>query len=76
MAMAGLLRDRIAAGVGVPAAEGLHPDVPPEAAKVTAAAAGAVDIERARAELAEDVNRNPRLVVERALLRLPAYATG
>jgi DNA polymerase-3 subunit delta' len=73
MAMSGLLRDRVAAAVGSSPAARLHPDLDPVPGPVTGAATGIAEIERARAELAEDVNRNPRLVVERAMLRLPAY---
>jgi hypothetical protein len=39
-------------------------------APVTALAAAFAALEEARAELADDVNRNPKLVLEHAFLRL------
>jgi len=41
---------------------------------VTAAVAGLGAIEEARAALADDVNLNPRLVVERAFLQVAGRA--
>jgi DNA polymerase-3 subunit delta' len=73
LALATLLRDGIAAAVGVDREGALNLDLvhdggtsPPRAA----ASWGAV--EEARAALAEDINLNPRLVLERAFLRMAA----
>jgi len=77
LAVAALLRDRIATGVGAAPGELLNPDLPPqEDLPVPRAAAGFAGVEEARAALAEDVNLNPRLVLERAFLRLGATAPG
>jgi DNA polymerase III subunit delta' len=66
-----LLRDEIVAGVAGPSELLLNPDVPPTGAlAVTRSAAGLAGIEEARAALAEDVNLNPRLVLERAFMHL------
>jgi DNA polymerase-3 subunit delta' len=70
LAASALLRDRIAAGVGVPAADLLNPDLALEDLPVVGAAAGLAGMEEARAALAEDVNLNVRLVLERAFLRV------
>ncbi len=72
LAIAALLRDRVAAAVGAPPSLLLNPDVPPEAAAPGASAAGLAAIEEARAALAEDLNLNVRLVLEQAFLRLGA----
>ena len=69
MAASTLLRDRIAAGVGLGADALINPDLPPQADPVGRAAAGLAGLEAARAELAEDFNLNARLVLERAFLR-------
>jgi DNA polymerase-3 subunit delta' len=71
LAVSALLRDRIAIGVGGGADLLLNPDLPPdERLSVARAARGLAGVEGARAELAEDVNLNTRLVLERAFLRL------
>jgi DNA polymerase III subunit delta' len=75
MAMSALLRDRIADAVGAGAELRMHPDLTPVAAPVGAAAAGLAVVEQARAEMAEEFNLNVRLVLERALLGLPPYAS-
>jgi len=74
MAMSALVRDRIAAAAGVGPEGAMHPDLTPAPAAVTVSANAVASLERARADLADDGNRNIRLVVERAMLRLPAYA--
>jgi hypothetical protein len=76
MAMSAALRDRIAAAAGVAARGRMLPDLEPGQGSVATASAAVAGIERARAELAEDFNLNVRLVLERALLGLPAYAAG
>jgi DNA polymerase-3 subunit delta' len=66
-----LLRDEIVATVGGSLDLLLNPDVPPTGSvAVTRSAAGLAGIEEARAALADDVNLNPRLVLERAFMRL------
>jgi DNA polymerase III subunit delta' len=67
-----LLRDRIAAAAGVPSKELLNPDLAVDEMPVGAAVAGLAGMESARAALAEDLNLNPRLVVERAFMQLSA----
>ena len=75
LAVSALLRDRIAAGVGVRAADLLNPDLAPgDVLGVTRAAKGLAGIEAARAELADDFNLNVRLVLERAFLSLVELA--
>ena len=77
LAVSSLLRDRIVAAVGGPAAVLLNPDVPPERdLEVGAAAAGLAGVEEARAELAEEFNLNVRLVLERAFLKLAVAASA
>ena len=77
LAMSSVFRDRIAARVGADDAGLINLDLPPEGdGDVGAWAAAFAALEEARAELAEDLNLNPRLVLERAFLRLgqPAAA--
>ena len=75
LAVSALLRDRIAAGVGVRPADLLNPDLAPgDVLGVTRAAKGLAGIEAARAELADDFNLNVRLVLERAFLSLVELA--
>ena len=70
LAASALLRDRIASAAGVPSQDLLNPDLSIEELSVVRAAAGLAGMEEARAALAEDVNLNVRLVLERAFLRL------
>ncbi|MEX1263116.1 MAG: AAA family ATPase [Actinomycetota bacterium] len=64
-----LLRDRIASSVGAPRDELLNPDIAPGLDfSVVSAARGLGGLEAARSELAEDLNLNTRLVLERAFL--------
>src|SRR5207247_2133944 len=71
MAASALLRDSVAAGTGVSARALLNPDrKAAEEGSATKAVAGLAAMEEARAALADDVNLNPRLVVERAFLQL------
>ncbi|MDP9301260.1 MAG: hypothetical protein M3P43_10275, partial [Actinomycetota bacterium] len=69
MAASSLLRDAVAAGTGVSARALLNPDRAEEGS-LTKAVVGLAAMEEARAALADDVNLNPRLVVERAFLQL------
>lgn len=71
LGVSALLRDRVAAAVGAPDAVLLNPDLPADTTlSVPRAAFGLAGVEEARAELAEDINLNIRLVLERAFLRL------
>jgi DNA polymerase III subunit delta' len=71
LGVSALLRDRVAAGVGGGIEVLMNLDLPPEGdVQVVRAALGMAAIEAARAELAEDLNLNTRLVLERAFLEL------
>jgi DNA polymerase-3 subunit delta' len=75
LAVSALLRDRVAATVGARREGLLNPDLAPGAElTVVRAARGLAGIEAARAELAEDLNLNTRLVLERAFLCLAEIA--
>jgi len=70
-----VLRDRIASSVGALGDELLNPDIEPAAdLTVVRAARGFAGLEAVRAELAEDLNLNTRLVLERAFLCLAEIA--
>jgi len=77
LAASALLRDRIAATVQAPAALRLNldRDAAP-AVEVGGLVASLAAVEGARAELADDVNRNARLVVEQAFLVVAGAAAG
>ena len=69
MAASSLLRDRIAAGAGAADDLLLNPDLArPDEGSLARTTATLAAMERARADLADDVNLNARLLVERALL--------
>jgi DNA polymerase-3 subunit delta' len=71
LATSTLLRDTIATAVGGSPDVLMNPDLPPEDLLTVAQAAhGLTGMEEARAELAEDINLNTRLVLERAFLTL------
>ncbi|MGZ5307364.1 MAG: hypothetical protein ACXWEG_11585, partial [Actinomycetota bacterium] len=75
MAVSSLLRDRIASAIGGGPDLFMNPDlVPDDRLSVVRAARGLSGIEQARADLAEDLNLNPRLLLERAFLRLAELA--
>jgi DNA polymerase-3 subunit delta' len=74
LAASALLRDRIAAAVGVAPDDLLNPDIALQDLPVERAAAGLAGMEEARAALADDINLNVRLVLERAFLRVGAAA--
>jgi DNA polymerase-3 subunit delta' len=77
LAMSSVFRDRIAARVGAEDAGLINLDLRPEGeGDVAVWTAAFAALEEARAELAEDLNLNPRLVLERAFLRIgqPAAA--
>jgi DNA polymerase-3 subunit delta' len=67
-----IARDRVAAAVGTDAGSLINLDAGIEGADVAAATAQLAALEEARAALADDVNLNPRLVLERAFLRCSA----
>ncbi|HXF36252.1 MAG TPA: DNA polymerase III subunit [Actinomycetota bacterium] len=70
LACSALLRDRVAATVGVGPDLLLNVDRDPGRGDVAADARAMGAIEEARAALAEDLNLNPRLVLEQAFLHL------
>lgn len=75
LAVSALLRDRIAVAVGGGSDLLMNPDLPPDdRLSVARAARGLAGVEEARAELAEDLNLNTRLVLERAFLQLAEIA--
>ena len=75
LAVSALLRDRVAAHVGVDRSDLLNPDLAPASdLSVVRASRGLAGVEAARAELAEDLNLNTRLVLERAFLCLADIA--
>ena len=75
LAVSAVLRDRIAAASGADRASLINLDIEPSATDVAADARRLAAVEEARAALAEDLNLNPRLVLEAAFLRLaPASA--
>jgi DNA polymerase-3 subunit delta' len=78
LAGSALLRDRIVAGVRGEPTLRLNVDRTPTGdTPVPAVAAAFAALEEARAELADDVNRNPRLVLEHAFLSLArAFASA
>jgi DNA polymerase-3 subunit delta' len=76
LATSAILRDGVALGVGAPIAVLLNPDRADatDGSDVVTSVDGLGAIEAARAALADDVNLNPRLVVERAFLRIASRA--
>ena len=75
LAVSALLRDVIASSVGAGMEVLLNPDLPTDRSlTVPRATRGLAGVEEARAELAEDLNLNTRLVLERAFLRLAEIA--
>jgi DNA polymerase-3 subunit delta' len=72
LAASALLRDQLVAGVGGEPSLRLNVDLGTGTVPggVIAAAAGLGAVEEARAALAEDMNRNPRLVLEQAFLQV------
>ena len=75
LGVSALLRDGIVAAVGGGIEVLLNLDrVPDERMPMARAARGLAEIEHARAELAEDLNLNTRLVLERAFLGIAEVA--
>ncbi|HYJ60852.1 MAG TPA: DNA polymerase III subunit [Actinomycetota bacterium] len=71
LAAGALLRDRAANAVGADPADLMNPDLAEEPRQDLAASiADLAALEQARADLADDVNLNARLALERAFLRL------
>lgn len=69
LALSALLRDRVVVSVGGGPDLLLNPDLAQGAADPLGAASAMGAVEAARADLAEDLNLNARLVLERAFLR-------
>jgi DNA polymerase-3 subunit delta' len=81
LGVSSLLRDRVVAAVGGGEELAINLDIRPEWGQTTAqredlavSARGLAAIEEARAALAEELNLNPRLVLERAFLQLAESA--
>ncbi|CAN5728002.1 DNA polymerase III subunit delta' [soil metagenome] len=75
LAVSALLRDRIATQVGADRSDLMNPDlVPGIDLSVVRATHGLAGVEAARAELAEDLNLNTRLVLESAFLSFAEIA--
>jgi DNA polymerase-3 subunit delta' len=75
LSMSSIFRDRIAARAGVDAGSLINLDLKPDAqadedGDVVAWTAAFAALEEARAALAEDLNLNPRLLLEQAFLRI------
>jgi DNA polymerase-3 subunit delta' len=76
LAASSIARDRVAAAVGTNAGALINVDAGIEGGDVGAGAAQLAALEEARAALADDVNLNPRLVLERAFLRCASSAVA
>jgi DNA polymerase-3 subunit delta' len=77
LAASALLRDRIVAGLHAEPSLRLNIDqVPVGTASVSALATALAALEEARAALADEVNRNPRLVLEHAFLLVAQALAG
>jgi DNA polymerase III subunit delta' len=75
LGISALLRDLVATAVGGGTAILLNPDLPGALdLSVPDAAHGLAAVEEARAALAEDLNLNPRLMLERAFLQVAGLA--
>lgn len=72
LAASAILRDRVVVAVGGGSELLMNPDLAPTPEPTRVSAAGVGALEEARAALAEDLNLNVRLVVERAFLQLDA----
>lgn len=70
LGVSALVRDRVAVAVGGGPEVMMNPDLEPPLGDVAAAAGAMAAVEEARAALAEDLNLNPRLVLEQAFLRV------
>jgi len=76
LAASAISRDRVAAAVGTEASGLINVDAAIEGAGVATATTQLAALEEGRAALADDVNLNPRLVLERAFLRCAAVAAA
>lgn len=74
LAVSALLRDRIVAALGGGGELLINLDRIPDGGSVAVATRALAAVEEARAALAEDMNLNPRLVLERAFLRAATAA--
>ena len=70
LAAGSVLRDRAAHAVGADPDDLMNPDLPAGDGDLAVSIAGLAALEQARADLADDVNLNARLALERAFLRL------
>ncbi len=70
LGVSALLRDQVVVAVGGGPEVLMNPDLPPSRGDVASAAGAMAAVEEARAALAEDLNLNPRLVLEQAFLRI------
>ena len=70
LAAGSVLRDRAAHAVGADPDDLMNPDLPAGDGGLAVSIAGLAALEQARADLADDVNLNARLALERAFLRL------
>jgi DNA polymerase-3 subunit delta' len=76
LAASSVARDRVAAAVGTDASALMNLDAGIDGADVATATAQLAALEEARAALADDINLNPRLVLERAFLRCASVAAA
>jgi DNA polymerase III subunit delta' len=70
LSVSALLRDGVAAAVGGGPDLLINLDIPPAAVSVVPSMRSLAAVEEARAALAEDLNLNPRLLLERAFLQV------
>jgi DNA polymerase-3 subunit delta' len=76
LGISALLRDRVVVTVGGGSDLLMNPDLPPIEGDIGSAVAAMAAAEEARADLADDVNLNTRLVLERAFLRSGVLAAA
>jgi DNA polymerase-3 subunit delta' len=76
LAASSIARDRVAAAVATDAGALINLDLALDAGDLTGTTAQLAAFEEARAALADDVNLNPRLVIERAFLRCASVAVA
>jgi DNA polymerase-3 subunit delta' len=76
LAASSIVRDRVAAAVGTDAGALINLDLGVDADDLRTATDRLAAFEEARAALADDINLNPRLVLERAFLRCASMAVA
>jgi hypothetical protein len=72
LAVSALLRDRVVAAVGGGSDLSMNPDAPASPGPIPELARSLATIEECRAALAEELNLNPRMLLEQAFLRCGA----